>query len=84
MPSSSSTDHQSSHFVFLLLVAGQLLLGAHVAAAADNYCQAHRFPVAANLTDMEFTKERVTKEYAILGEYKSMHCCARNYRSIEW
>lgn len=49
-----------------------------------NHCQSHRFHKSINSTIMQFTKEPVSQEYAVLGEFKMMHCCAKGYTSIEW
>lgn len=51
---------------------------------AIDYCQLNLFDKSINSTVMQLTKEAVTKEYAILNEFKSLHCCAKGYRSIEW
>jgi hypothetical protein len=47
-------------------------------------CSEHRFTESINTTHMQFTKEIVSQEYAVLGQFKSLHCCAKGYRSIEW
>lgn len=51
---------------------------------AIDYCQLNRFEQSINSTVMQFTKEAVNSEYAVLNEFKSIHCCAKGYRSIEW
>lgn len=51
---------------------------------AIDYCQLNLFDKSINSTVMQLTKEAVTHEYAILNEFKSLHCCAKGYRSIEW
>lgn len=47
-------------------------------------CQDRKFANAFNTSYMQFTKETVSEEYAIEGEFKNLHCCAKGYRSIEW
>lgn len=49
-----------------------------------NHCQSHRYYESINSTIMQFTKEAVSQEYAVLGEFKMLHCCAKGYTSIEW
>lgn len=51
---------------------------------ADNYCRLNRYEKSMNSTIMQFTKEAVSHEFAVLNEFKSLHCCAKGYRSIEW
>lgn len=51
---------------------------------AVDYCQLNRFERSMNSTVMQFTKEAVNSEYGVLNEFKSIHCCAKGYRSIEW
>ncbi|XP_014597969.1 PREDICTED: interleukin-1 receptor accessory protein-like 1-B [Polistes canadensis] len=46
------------------------------------YCSSHRFD---NLHGgLRFTKEVISTEYTNVGRFKSLHCCLRGYRSIEW
>ena len=49
-----------------------------------DHCLRNRFINAMDTKYMQFTKEAVSKEYAVLGQFKSLHCCAKGYRSIEW
>lgn len=65
----------------LLIVA--LVLVNSVNGNSD-HCKARRFASAFNTSYMQFTKEIVNQEYAIEGEFKNLHCCAKGYRSIEW
>ncbi|GAB0097461.1 fibroblast growth factor receptor 3 [Sergentomyia squamirostris] len=58
------------------------LVNAVSRVAAINHCSSHLFTV--NDTSIQFTKEVVNQEYAVLGQFKSLHCCAKGYRSIEW
>lgn len=53
-------------------------------ANAINFCEEHRFIGAENSSQMQLTKEAADKDYAVDGEFKSLHCCAKGYRSIEW
>lgn len=52
--------------------------------ANSDHCSSRKFASAFNTTYMQFTKEIVSEEYAIEGEFKNLHCCAKGYRSIEW
>lgn len=49
-----------------------------------DHCQINQFHKSKNSTNMQLTKEAVSQEYAVKGAFKSLHCCAKGYRSIEW
>lgn len=66
------------------LVVVVLVLAQVQVSEATHHCQLHRFGKSINSTVMQFTKEVVSQEYAVLGEFKNLHCCAKNYRNIEW
>lgn len=53
-------------------------------AEAIDHCQLNQFNKSKNSTNMQLTKEAVSQEYAVIGAFKSLHCCAKGYRSIEW
>lgn len=65
----------------MLLLVLVVAAGARAAAAAD-LCSLHLIP--SNTTYMQFTKEPVALEYGFQGQFKSIHCCVKGYRSIEW
>ncbi|XP_055603652.1 fibroblast growth factor receptor 3-like [Uranotaenia lowii] len=50
----------------------------------ENHCSENRFNYSLMTDHMQFTKEVPEKEYGVLGQFKSLHCCAKGYRSIEW
>ncbi|KAB0797551.1 hypothetical protein PPYR_09559 [Photinus pyralis] len=50
--------------------------------AIEDYCSTNKLIGIGNI--MGFTKEPSKSEYAILGQFKGLHCCAKGYRSIEW
>lgn len=64
-----------SVFVFSILI--------NLVSSID-HCSKHRYKNSINSTHMQFTKEVVSQEYTTLGQFKSLHCCAKGYRSIEW
>lgn len=72
--------------LLLLLPVSCLLPLSDGAETARDYCATHNYKVDAGVSSnvMQFTKELVTHEYAIVNEYKSLHCCAKGYQSIEW
>lgn len=51
---------------------------------AISYCSNHTYVSSQGSTFMQFTKETVNQEYAVEGQFKALHCCAKGYRSIEW
>lgn len=65
-----------------------LLIVAVTGVLSDvDYCDLHTFAnykQTDNDHRLHFNKENAEKEYAIVGRFKSLHCCARGYRSIEW
>ncbi|CAB3248425.1 unnamed protein product [Arctia plantaginis] len=52
--------------------------GAHGAS----YCSVNTF--TTNSSWMQFAKEPVPNEYGFEDKFKSIHCCVKGYRSIEW
>lgn len=63
-------------FVFVSLV------GLFPVLAIEDYCSVNTY--TTNGTYMQFTKEPSVEEFAIVGRFKGLHCCAKGYRSIEW
>ncbi|KPI93376.1 hypothetical protein RR46_10636 [Papilio xuthus] len=61
-------------------VVAMLLLGQRVLGAG--YCASDT--LRTNTTWMQFTKEPVSFEYGFQDKFKSIHCCVKGYRSIEW
>lgn len=60
-----------------------LMLSINDVIAVD-YCQANTFIESKISHFMQFTKESVDQEFAVDGQFKALHCCAKGYRSIEW
>ncbi|XP_047107253.1 single Ig IL-1-related receptor-like [Schistocerca piceifrons] len=65
-----------------IFVAAICLLLSTTAESKVDYCRMDTF----NRTGpwMQFTKEISDREYAIETKFKSLHCCAKGYNSIEW
>ncbi|VEN56486.1 unnamed protein product, partial [Callosobruchus maculatus] len=49
----------------------------------QDYCSINTFNNSDNL-QMHFSKEATFEEFAVVGKFKGLHCCAKGYRSIEW
>ncbi|XP_052737379.1 uncharacterized protein LOC112045643 [Bicyclus anynana] len=64
-----------------LLVALGVVSSASRALTAS-YCSTNLFPT--NTSWMHFSKEPISYEYGFQDKFKSIHCCVRGYRSIEW
>lgn len=78
-----------------LLVAAALLQARAARAAlpvvdavdAKDHCSVDTWALAAASAlpePLAFSKELSSREYVVGGGGKSLHCCARGYRSIEW
>jgi hypothetical protein len=79
----SATKHSIEYdLISYLLIAAVVLVNFVPSHANSDHCKARRF--ASNTSYMQFTKETVSQEYAVEGEFKNLHCCAKGYRSIEW
>lgn len=48
------------------------------------HCAMNNYEQSLNSSHMQYTKEPVNREYVVLDQFKSLHCCAKGYRSIEW
>lgn len=46
-----------------------------------DFCDENQLPLT---NPLQFTKELTKWEYAVDSKFKSLHCCARGYLSIEW
>jgi hypothetical protein len=77
----SHNDLITSSTIILLVL--KIVMGSHIISLHDQ-CKDRRFINSLNTTFMQFTKEVVNQEYAVEGEFKGLHCCAKGYRSIEW
>ncbi|CAH1130268.1 unnamed protein product [Ceutorhynchus assimilis] len=58
------------------------LVGLKVAFAIEDYCSVNTFQDGGD--GMRLTKEATNEEFAIVGKFKGLHCCAKGYKSIEW
>lgn len=74
---------KSVMIVYYVVILVVLIVCDKFASAIDD-CQTHQFSKSINSTQMQFTKEAVSRDYALNGQFKSLHCCAKGYRSIEW
>lgn len=79
----SSTRLNFYDLIIVMIPMLSLVMGNHIVTLND-HCTDRRFENSLNTTFMQFTKEVVTEEYAVEGEFKGLHCCAKGYRSIEW
>jgi hypothetical protein len=61
-----------------------ILVLNYVSVSAENICPKRSNTPTENLQELHFTKETVDRDYAIRGDRKWLHCCARGYRTIEW
>ncbi|KAL4704827.1 hypothetical protein ACJJTC_001302 [Scirpophaga incertulas] len=59
-----------------------LLLAVATYTTAAGYCSVNT--LVSNSSWMQFTKEPVPLEYGFENKFKSIHCCVKAYRSIEW
>ncbi|XP_053659532.1 interleukin-1 receptor accessory protein-like 1-B [Anopheles marshallii] len=67
-----------------LLLLVMLVPIAIVTVSAENHCSEHRYEHSLNTTHLQFTKEIPDREYGVPEQFKSLHCCGKGYRSIEW
>lgn len=70
--------------VINIVFALVMVLGCDNLVAGINECQSHHFNIMGNSTQMQFTAQAVNRDYAPIGVFKSLHCCVRGYRSIQW
>ncbi|XP_044751546.1 interleukin-1 receptor accessory protein-like 1 [Coccinella septempunctata] len=68
--------------MFIAVISLFCVTALQVVLGIETYCLNNNY--VTNGTHMQFTKEPSVEEFAILGTFKGLHCCAKNYRSIEW
>ncbi|CAH2099850.1 unnamed protein product [Euphydryas editha] len=66
--------------MWILLVLGVVTSVSRALAAG--YCSTNTFQT--NSSSMHFSKEPIPFEYGFQDKFKSIHCCVKGYRSIEW
>ncbi|CAH0557087.1 unnamed protein product [Brassicogethes aeneus] len=52
------------------------------AIAIQDFCSQDNFNTSG--THLQLTREASSEEFGVIGQFKSLHCCAKGYRSIEW
>ena len=67
----------------LLLPALTLAMSPPDAVDAKDHCSVDTWGDDDD-SGLSFSKELSSREYVVGGGGKSLHCCARGYRSIEW
>ena len=68
----------------VLIVCVFFLINLVSSVRGIEHCLEHLYQKSQNASHMQFTRETVSQEYAVEGKFKSLHCCAKGYRSIEW
>uniref|UniRef100_A0A182YGB9 Uncharacterized protein n=1 Tax=Anopheles stephensi TaxID=30069 RepID=A0A182YGB9_ANOST len=71
----------SSTCWLLLLMCISIVVA--VSVSAENHCSELRYEHSLNTHHLQFTKEIPDREYGVLKQFKSLHCCGKGYRSIE-
>jgi hypothetical protein len=70
-----------------LQVALVLALGWVLGARAQDvreFCKEFALNASNNASGLQVTREVSKTDFVIEAKFKSIHCCARGYRSIEW
>ncbi|BES95278.1 IG [Nesidiocoris tenuis] len=67
----------------MLILAVLAALGVAAAVSLDS-CAKDLLPPSTAGRRLRFTKEAAPWEFAIESQFKSIHCCAAGYLSIEW
>jgi hypothetical protein len=83
---SSKTEYTETKTMSVLCIVFALtvtnLFSVPGVSGNEDFCVMDTFH--SNSTWLQFTKELSSREYAMEQKFKSLHCCARGYRSIEW
>lgn len=85
IPSSRCGFNKNGGFSNLFLLCLFFIFVLHSVSDVSclmDYCSTNTFET--NSTWLQLTKEVSTSEYAVVKDFKSLHCCSKGYRSIEW
>lgn len=75
----SNNRKMISNRYFLLVLFVSVFLPVR---AIQDYCSLKTYD--AHGSHLQFTKEPSYEEFAVVGRFKGLHCCAKGYSSIEW
>lgn len=78
------TDSTKMYLQYLLKIVFVCVLVFGKSSAIVDYCEADRRNSSVTTPGLQFTKELSSSEYAVGSTFKSLHCCAKGYLSIEW
>lgn len=79
---------QSIFIISLVIVLSSLFVSisesVHTEINGIQMCKTFLYQNLENSSHMQMTKEIPNKEYAVVKKFKSLNCCAKGYKSIEW
>jgi hypothetical protein len=68
--------------VFFKVLTVMFIYHVTYAQNEQGFCEMNLFE--RNKTSLEFTKEVNEFDYVVIERYKSLSCCAKGYKMIEW
>lgn len=72
------------YFQDLLIIVFLGVLVSGKSLSIVDFCDVDRRNSSVTSPGLQFTKELSSSEYTVVSTFKSLHCCAKGYLSIEW